>query len=424
MKVLIVGGGGREHALAWKIKQSPLCDKIFCMPGNPGIAAMGIECVDFLAAYTDWIAEFAFEKRIELVIIGPEKVLAQGLADKLGDISCFGPRQAGARIETSKIWSKEFMLKHGIPTAPFASFDDPDEAYEHIRKKYPNGKCVVKADGLCAGKGAIVCETALAARLAVYSIMVKHKFGAAGDYIVIEDKLSGPELSVMAITDGMRAVILPPAQDHKRLLDNNQGLNTGGMGAYSPVPIVDDILLNKIIKKILRPTLQGMAREGLMYKGLLYAGLMLVDGQPFVIEFNCRFGDPETQAVLPVIDEDILPLLVAAAQGELEGDKIIPASRAALCVVMASGGYPGDYEKGKEIFGLEQAQEFLGGNGFIFHAGTAEKEGKIITAGGRVLGVTGWGDNHKTAADLANGAAALIQFENQYYRKDIGYCIA
>ncbi|PIR93483.1 phosphoribosylamine--glycine ligase [Candidatus Falkowbacteria bacterium CG10_big_fil_rev_8_21_14_0_10_43_10] len=427
MKVFVIGGGGREHALVWKISQSGLLSPngLFCAPGNPGIAQYATCLSDLDISNNQAVVKWCQNNAIGLVVVGPEVPLANGLADALKEagILCFGPTQDAARVESSKIWSKNLMAKKRISTAPWAFFSNAEEAKRYVQH-YPNGQCVVKADGLCGGKGAIVCDILREAEEAIDLIMVRRKFGDAGKFVVIEKKFSGPELSILAVTDGKHIVVLPPSQDHKRLLENDHGLNTGGMGAYSPVPIVTDELLQEIIETILRPAILGMEQEGCPYRGVLYAGLMLVgdEPKPVVIEFNCRFGDPETQVVLPVINEDILPLLVAAAEGNLSGDRIIPASGNALCVVMASNGYPGPYEIGKKITGLPEVIKEFDGRVIVFHAGTAEKNGETITAGGRVFGVTGLGVDLNQAYARAYAAVLKIHLEGgAQYRGDIGF---
>ncbi|HOE11917.1 MAG TPA: phosphoribosylamine--glycine ligase [bacterium] len=420
MRVLIVGSGGREHALAWKLAQSPHLTKLFCTPGNPGIGNHA-ELIAAGAGSVSDIADWAKENEIDLVVVGPEIPLAEGIADCLHErgVPVFGPDRKAARIESSKVFAKELMDRHGIPTAEFVVCDTVSQAEEAIRQFTSEGKqVVVKADGLAAGKGAIVTKGRDEALEAVRRVMVDRVFGSAGDRVVIEERLRGPETSILALTDGEHLVVLPPSQDHKPIGEGDTGLNTGGMGAYSPVPLVDDSLLNRIVKTILRPTIRAMKLEGCPYRGTLYAGLMIVNGDPYVIEFNCRFGDPETQAALPVVEEDLLPLLKQSAEGNLGPDRIVNANGTALCVVMASGGYPESYETGKSIEGLEND---LGEGIVVFHAGTAMKDGRLVTAGGRVLGVTGVGRDFREAAKRANQGTSQISFDKAYYRHDIGY---
>ena len=423
MKLLVVGSGGREHALVWKLRKSPLCSEIYCAPGNVGMKNLA-NLVPIQAGEIPRLAAWSKQERIDLVIVGPEAPLAQGLSDALRAerIPVFGPSQAAAQIESSKIFARRLMQKYGIPSPEFETFDSPGPAKEFANRLYAKGKkAVVKADGLAAGKGAIVTSTPAEAVHAIELCMEKRAFGDAGNNVVIEERLSGPELSILAVTDGNRLVILPPAQDHKAIGERDTGPNTGGMGAYSPVPIVDEALMNAIRKTILEPTIRGMNAEGVPYSGVLYAGLMLCDGNPYVIEFNCRFGDPETQAVLPVIEEDVLPILIDAANGYMRESRVISAFRNALCVVMASKGYPDVYEKGKVILGLDTVEEQFSDQAIVFHAGTAEKDGKIVTSGGRVLGVTGWGTDFHEAYANACRAVHSIYFDGVYYRRDIGY---
>jgi len=369
----------------------------------------------------DEIAIWAEENKMDLVVVGPEIPLAEGIADSLLErgVPVFGPDRKAARIESSKVFAKELMDRHGIPTAEFVICDTVTQAEDAIRQFTSAGKqVVVKADGLAAGKGAIVTKGREEALEAVRRVMVDRIFDSAGDRVVIEERLRGPETSILALTDGEHLAVLPPSQDHKAIGEGDTGLNTGGMGAYSPVPLVDDSLLNRIVKTILRPTIRAMKQDGCPYRGILYAGLMIVNGDPYVIEFNCRFGDPETQAVLPVVEEDLLPLLKQSADGDLGPDRIVAANGAALCVVMASGGYPESYEKGKAIDGLENG---LGEGIVVFHAGTSMKDGHLVTAGGRVLGVTGIGRDFREAAKRAYLGTSQISFDKAYYRHDIGY---
>ena len=420
MKVLIVGSGGREHTLAWKIAQSPELSDLYCAPGNPGVAQYG-QLVRTASGRVEEIAAWAQDHEIDLVVVGPEAPLAEGITDLFKDIGipAFGPSRAAARIESSKVFAKKLMERHGIPTAPFEVCETPNEAQAAIDRFMTAGKeVVIKADGLAAGKGAMVTETREEALAAVQRAMVDLAFGAAGEQVVVEERLRGPEVSILAVTDGTHIVVLPPSQDHKPIGENDTGPNTGGMGAYSPVPLITQDSLDRIIETILRPTVSAMRSEGYPYRGTLYAGLMIVDGDPYVIEFNCRFGDPEAQAVLPVLGEDLLPLLRQSATGTFDSDRVIPPDGAALCVVMASGGYPGPYEKGKIIQGLE---EDFGDDVVVFHAGTAIENDRFITAGGRVLGVTGIGRNFHEASKRAYAGVERISFEGAYYRRDIGY---
>ena len=420
MRILVVGSGGREHTLVWKIAQSPGVSELFCVPGNPGIAQHA-KTASVGSGRAAAIADWAEQNRIDLVVVGPEAPLAEGIIDRLNErnIPGFGPAEAAARIESSKVFAKQLMARAGIPTAEFVVCETPHEAQSAIGRFLSAGKnVVVKADGLAAGKGAIVTDTRQDALAAVKKCMVDLSFGAAGERVVVEERLTGPEVSILVITDGEHIIVLPPSQDHKPIGEGDTGPNTGGMGAYSPVPLVTDDLLERIAESILRPTIRAMRDEGCPYRGVLYAGLMIVDGDPYVIEFNCRFGDPETQAVLPVLGEDLLPLLERSATGTFDGDRVIPPSGAALCVVMASKGYPGLYEKGKTIQGLDRD---IGENVMVFHAGTAKRNGETVTSGGRVLGITGTGKDFQDARERAYSAVEQISFEGAYYRRDIGY---
>ncbi len=422
MNILVVGGGGREHALVWKLKQSPLCHSIACAPGNAGIGRLA-ELVPIRAEAVEEQVQFAAEKRFDLVVIGPEAPLAAGLADALRakGIRVFGPSQKAARIESSKIFARRLMEKYGIPSPAYQAFENPEAAKSFVRELAFQGKhCVVKADGLAAGKGAIVTSSTEEADAAIEQCLIRQAFGEAGRRIVVEERLTGPEVSILAITDGRRLVILPPAQDHKPIGEGDTGPNTGGMGAYSPVPLVTEDLLETIRRTVLEPAVRGMEAEGAPYTGVLYAGLMICGGRPYVIEFNSRFGDPETQAVLPALDEDLLPYLVNAAEGTLHQDQILDPRQSSVCVIMASGGYPGAYEKGKVISGLEAAEAETEGV-LVFHSGTQWKDGRLLTTGGRVLGITGQGRDFQQACQRAYAAVEKIHFEKAYYRRDIGF---
>ncbi len=423
MKIFVVGGGGREHALVWKLKQSSSCDRIWCAPGNAGIAQMA-DTLSIPVNDHNEIISFSKKESIDLVVVGPEAPLAEGLTDacQAEGITVFGPTQKAAQIESSKIFARRLMAKYGIPTPQFESFDSPQPAKDYVRQLESKGRmCVVKADGLAAGKGAIVTSSSDEANAAIDQCMVEKAFGSAGDLVVIEERLQGPELSILAITDGDKMVILPPSQDHKPIGEGDTGLNTGGMGSYTPVPIVTDEVLVRIQQDVLQPAIKGMAAEGTPYTGVLYAGLMMCDGKPYVIEFNCRFGDPETQSVLPVVNEDLLPILYEAAKGDLKENRVITADGCAMCVVMASGGYPGTYEKGKPISGLEKVEKEPGDHVIVFHAGTTIKDDHVVTSGGRVLGVTGVGTDFNQATENAYTAVDMIQFDKAYARRDIGY---
>jgi phosphoribosylamine--glycine ligase len=416
MKVLVVGGGGREHALAWKIRQSPLVDALCAAPGNPGMARHAA-CVDIAADRLDEIAAFAAAERIDLAVVGPEAPLVAGLVDRLEarGIAAFGPRQAAAAIEGSKVFAKALMARHGVPTAGFASHADAASARRHCREL--GAPLVVKADGLAAGKGAFVCRTLDEADDAIAQCLERRAFGASGDRVVVEELLEGEELSFFAVSNGREAVALASAQDHKTVFDDDRGPNTGGMGAYLPVPAADADLEARIMATIVEPTLAALAKEGAPYRGVLYAGLMLTADGPRVIEFNCRFGDPECQAIMMALDGDIVPLLVAAARGEPMPEPP-PVTAAAVCVAVASGGYPGPYPTGVPITGLDAAEADPAVQ--VFHAGTALRDGRLVTAGGRVLGVTAAAPGLGPALARAYAALEQVQFEGMHYRRDIG----
>ena len=417
MKVLVVGAGGREHALVWKIAQSPRVTKIYCAPGNAGISEQAT-IVPIKANDLNGLLEFALKEEIDLTIVGPEEPLTKGIVDLFESkgLSIFGSNQRAAKIEGSKAFAKEMMKKYCIPTASYEIFDDHKEAIAYIRRH--GTPIVVKADGLAAGKGVIVCKTVEEAIQSVERIMVDKIFGEAGNRVVVEECLVGEEASYIAFTDGK--VILPMAssQDHKPIFDGDEGPNTGGMGAYSPAPVVTDQVHEKILERILRPIIQGMGEEGRPYKGVLYAGLMIHDGHPEALEFNARFGDPETQPVLMRMKGDIIPILEACIKGNLSQYQIEWESRASVCVVMASKGYPGDYEKGKTIHGLKEVSQMK--DVFVFHAGTVLKDGQVITNGGRVLGVTGLGEDISRAIEKTYEAVKKIAWDGVHYRKDIG----
>lgn len=417
MKVLVVGGGGREHALVWKIAQSPLVEKIYCAPGNPGIADLA-ECVHIGADEIDALCEFAKAEQIGLTVVGPEVPLTMGIVDtfQAAGLDVFGPNKAAAQIEGSKGFSKDLMARHNIPTAAYQSFTDHAAAVAYIKEQ--GAPIVVKADGLAAGKGVIVAMTEEQAISAVDDIMLDKVFGTAGASVVIEEFMAGEEASFFAFTDGKNILPLASSQDHKRVYDNDEGPNTGGMGAYSPAPVVTAELHDTIVETIVRPTIDGMAKDGCPYVGILYVGLMIADGKPRVVEFNARFGDPEAQPLLMRMKSDIVPVLQACAKGELNQDSIEWHDKAAVCVVLASGGYPASFEKGLPIKGLDQAAEIE--DLMVFHAGTSLKDGEIVNNGGRVLGVTGLGTTVKDAIDKAYEGVNTICWEKVHYRKDIG----
>ena len=417
MKVLVVGGGGREHALAWKLAQSPRLTRLYAAPGNPGIAAHA-DCVPVRDTDLDELVALARRERVELAVIGPELPLSLGLRDRLSDagVSVFGPSQAAARLESSKAFAKDLMARYGIPTARFRVFQDADAARRFCREL--GAPLVVKADGLAAGKGAMVCATLPEADAAIRLCLDDDAFGAAGRTVVVEEFMTGEEASFFVITDGVSALPLPAAQDHKTIFDDDRGPNTGGMGAYSPAPVMDEAMTGRVMDEIVTPTLAAMAKEGAPYAGVLFVGLMIGPDGPRVVEFNCRFGDPECQAILPRLDEDILPAFEAVASG-----RGLPASlrwrrEASVCVVLASPGYPGTPRAGLPIEGVEAAAALPGVN--VFHAGTARRDGALLTAGGRVLGVQTLGGDIRAAIERAYDAVGRIRFEGMQFRHDIG----
>ncbi len=418
MNVLVIGSGGREHALAWKISQSKLLDKLFISPGNPGTSLLGTNVE--IKAGNENILEFCKTNKIDLVVIGPEQPLVDGLADFLrkNDLKVFGPDKKAAEIEGHKSFAKYLMTKYNIPTASYQEFEvgEYEKALSYIfNSKFP---IVLKADGLVAGKGVIICKNPEDAKETLRDIFINKIFGEAGNKIVIEEFLEGEEASILAITDGDDFILLPSSQDHKRIGENDTGKNTGGMGAYAPAPIVTKTVLYDVKEKIIKPALTGMKKERRKFLGCLYAGLMITAEGPKVIEFNCRFGDPETQAVLPIIKGDFLKLLYSAATGKIDKNAVSYSGGTAICVVAVSGGYPDNYPKGFEIKGLNDFPSSI----IIFHAGTKEKEEKLVTSGGRVLGVTAFLEENdfQKARTLAYGALQKIQYEGMYYRRDIG----
>lgn len=426
MRILVVGGGGREHALVWKIAQSRLVDKIFCAPGNGGIAQQA-ECVDIKADNIPALVDFARREKIALTVVGPEAPLAAGIVDAFQERSLpvFGPERKAARLEASKVFAKELMRAYNVPTAAFEIFDAADAAHRYIEKI--GAPCVIKADGLAAGKGVVVAQTVDEAHKAVVAMMQEKVFGEAGSRVIVEECLTGQEASILVITDAIEAIPLASSQDHKRIFDNDQGPNTGGMGAYSPAPIVTPAFFDEIMETIIYRTLDGLAREGIVYKGILYAGVMLTADGPKTLEFNVRFGDPETEAVIPRLKSDIVEAMLAVSEGTLRkvarsgGLKWDP--RACVCVVCASRGYPGEYEKGKVITGLDQVAGMQ--DVMVFHAGTGRKScggagQDIVTAGGRVLGVTGMGNTVREAIRTAYSAVDRIHFDGMQVRRDIG----
>ena len=417
MKILVVGGGGREHALAFAIKRSPLCSELFCAPGNAGTAQIAHN-INIKDSDIDAIVSFCLENRIGLVVVGPEVPLALGLVDELNirGIKAFGPSKNAAQIEASKSFSKQFFKKYSLPTAEFDVFDNIDDAKNYINKK--GAPIVVKADGLAAGKGVTVAQTEAEAIDALKEIFIERKFKDAGNKVVIEEKLEGEEASFLAFSDGENILPMIAAQDHKPVFDNDLGPNTGGMGAYAQAPIIDDELRQYIIKNIMQKTIDGLRKEGIIYKGVLYAGLMIKDKKPYLLEFNCRFGDPETQAILPLMNSDIVDIMLASIDGNLASKTIKWKKKYAVCVVLASGGYPIEYDKGKVISGLDDVEKL--DNVYVFHAGTAKKNSDIITNGGRVLNIVGVDEHFDKAQKRAYDAIKLVSFDGMHYRKDIG----
>lgn len=417
MKVLVIGSGGREHAMVWKIARSPKVKKVFCAPGNAGMLRSAT-CVDIPAEDIDRLVKFGKENSIDLTIVGPEAPLSEGIVDEFekNGLRIFGASKKAARIESSKSFAKWLMGKYDIPTAEGSTFTSYKQAQNYIRKK--GAPIVVKADGLAAGKGVIVCRTESEALNALKRILVKKDFGEAGNKVVIEECLVGEEASFLAFTDGKTLMPLPSSQDHKPIYDEDKGPNTGGMGAYSPAPVVDRHIHRKIMNEVMIPTVKAMAAEGCPYKGVLYAGLMIYNDQVKVLEFNGRFGDPEAQPLLIRMKNDIVPVMEAVIDERLDKYTLEIDTRASVCVVMASGGYPGSYKKGLPISGLDAVHRMR--DVVVFHAGTALKGGEVVTNGGRVLGVTALGDSIEKAISRAYQAVKKITWEGVYYRKDIG----
>lgn len=418
MKVMVIGSGGREHTLIWKLSLSSKVKEIYAAPGNGGISKTA-KCVDISADDIDGQIKFVKENNIDLTIVGPEDPLSKGIVDRFmeHDLKIFGPTKSAARLESSKSFAKDMMRKFNIPTADYKVFDDSQAAVDYIKSK--GAPIVIKADGLAAGKGVIPCLTEQEALDAIRNIMDKRSFGDAGNKVVIEDYLEGEEASILAFSDGSTVIPMASSQDHKRIFDGDKGPNTGGMGAYSPAPVVTEHLGNEIYCKILVPIIEGMKESGIEYRGVLYAGLMITDSGPQVVEFNCRFGDPELQVVLPRMKSDLVDPVVACINGNLSDVRLDWDHRPAVCVVIASGGYPGKYDKGKDIKGLDSLD---GVEDVIpFHAGTKIQNGGFVTSGGRVIGITALDNDIPSAIDKAYSAVDKINFEGSYYRKDIGH---
>ena len=416
MKILVVGSGGREHALVWKLRQSPHTERIFCAPGNAGTAEIG-ENVPIPASDLEALVRFAKENRVDLTVIGPDDPLAAGIVDLFAaeKLRAFGPTKFAARVEASKIFAKELMHAQKIPTAEAGTFSDSNEALRYCQRlKFP---VVIKADGLALGKGVVIADDAAAARSTIDEMMNQRRFGDAGQRIIIEELLRGTECSLHALVDGKNYLLLQSARDHKRAFDGDQGPNTGGMGAFSPANNWNSRLQSQFETEIMRPFLRGLLQEGIKFRGLLYPGLMITGESPRVLEFNCRFGDPETQALLPRMKSDLVPLLEATIDGKIDTCAIEWDTRAAVTVVLASGGYPGKYETGQPISGLADAAKLEGVQ--IFHAGTKRAQGEIRTAGGRVLALTALGSTIEDARERVYDAVSRIHFENCQYRRDI-----
>ncbi len=418
MQVLVVGGGGREHALAWKLKQSPRVDAVFVAPGNPGTAAIATN-VAIKAEDIEGLLRFAIQQKIDLTLVGPEVPLTLGIVDLFREkgLKCWGPSKAAAKLEGSKVDMKEFLRRHNIPTARFHVFTKSVDAIAHIREL--DGPCVVKTDGLAAGKGVTVAKGTEEAIDAVVRMMEKHEFGKeAGSRVVVEEVLRGEEISVFAFCDGHNAVMLDLVQDHKQAFDGDEGPNTGGMGAFSPVPcLVNSRTEDEIVRRIVVPTMSGLVHEGRPYVGLLYMGLMLTDAGPKVLEYNVRFGDPECQALMPRLQSDLVEICLASLEGRLDQLDLAWDPRTAVCVTLASGGYPGDHRSGLAITGIADAE---GKGAAVFHAGTREKDGELQTSGGRVLSVVGLGVDLDQARDIAYGGCDAIAFAGKHCRRDIG----
>jgi phosphoribosylamine--glycine ligase len=417
MKVFVIGSGGREHALAWKLSQSPKIDKLYCAPGNSGMAEIA-ECVDISADKLDELRDFVLKQQVDITVVGPDDCLAAGVVDvfQKAGLKIFGPTQKAARIESSKAYAKKLMIKYGIPTAKYAEFDDHQKALEYLNtQKFP---LVIKADGLALGKGVVICQTSEEAQSALKAMMVDASFGKAGNKVIIEEFLQGQEVSIHAFCDGRSAKLFPTAQDHKAAYDGDQGPNTGGMGTYAPVPWVNAEMIGNIQHKIVEPILKAMAEDGNPFTGCLYPGLIHTSDGFKVLEFNARFGDPETQSYMRLLETDLLEVVEACIEGRLPDVEIKWENGAACCIVAASGGYPGGYQKGLAIKGLDEVKEMP--DVVIFQAGTKRTSDGIITSGGRVLGVTAVGRDLRGSLDKGYGAMAKIYFNGMHYRKDIG----
>ncbi|MBI4490799.1 MAG: phosphoribosylamine--glycine ligase [Deltaproteobacteria bacterium] len=416
MKVLVIGSGGREHALVWKIRQSPRVDKLYCAPGNAGIGEMA-DLVPVGPEEIEGLADFAERERIDLTVVGPELPLTLGIGDLFEErgLKIFGPNREAAKLEGSKVFAKEVLKENHIPTASFDTFSDATSAKRYLTEMKP--PYVVKADGLAGGKGVLICSSREEAGAAIDDMLARKLFGRAGENVVIEEFIEGEEASFMALTDGEHLLSLASSQDHKRVFDGDRGPNTGGMGAYSPAPVVNAEVYRCILDEILKPLLDGLKKKGILYRGLLYVGLMITDQGPKVLEFNARFGDPECQPVMMRLKSDLVSLLEATIEGRLDQVEAEWLQDAAVCIVLCAEGYPGSYEKGKEIRGLEKLKRWQ--RGFVFHAGTARKDGHWFTSGGRVLGVTAFGKSIEEAVREVYQGVSEISWEGMHYRKDI-----
>ena len=417
MKILVVGGGGREHAIIWKLKQSSIVDKIYCAPGNAGISELA-ECVPISAMEFDKLISFVKENDIDYTIIGMDDPLAGGIVDAFenANLKVFGPRKNAAILESSKAFAKNLMKKYNIPTAAYETFDNYEAAKIYLEKQ--DMPIVLKADGLALGKGVLICKTLEEAQQGLKEIMQEHKFGAAGNTVIIEEFLEGPEVSILSFCDGKTIIPMVSAQDHKRAFDNDKGLNTGGMGTFSPSKFYTNEMAEECMKTIFQPTVDAMLKENRPFVGIIYFGLMYTKNGMKVIEYNARFGDPETQVILPRLKTDLLDIMLACTNGTLNNINIEWYDNSAVCVILASGGYPVSYTKGYEITGLEKISEKK--NMIVFHAGTEKKEGKIVTSGGRVLGITGIGNNIDEAIKTAYKGVEIVNFNQKHFRTDIG----
>lgn len=416
MKVLVVGGGGREHALVWKISQSPKVDKIFCAPGNAGISKLAT-CVKILAEDIQGLLDFAEREKIDLTVVGPEVPLVAGIVDEFGKkgLRIYGPDKKAAQIEGSKVFSKNLMKKYDIPTAAYEVFEDFNKAVDFIKETTP--PVVIKAEGLAAGKGVIIAQNKNEAIVELKKIMKDKTFGSAGNRVIVEEYLEGPEVTVLSFCDGNRAYPMVSSRDYKRVFDGQKGPNTGGMGAISPAPYYGTEIAEVVEKSIIYKTIEAMKKEGISFKGILYTGIILTDKGPKVLEYNCRFGDPETQVVIPRLETDLIDIMESSIDGDLSSIDIKWKKEKAACVVLASGGYPGKYETGKVIIGIDEAEK---NEAVVFHAGTSTKGNNIITAGGRVLGVVAIANSLEDAVKKAYNACDKIQFDKMHYRRDIG----